>query len=83
MNVELTTILISVGSAVAGWFLRHWGIVGGNAGAPQSRPAPGGAVPPAPVSTDLRSELRALVAEEIQRGLAALEGRLAGGTKGS
>lgn len=65
-------LVLSLVSGLVGWGIRHFGIIAPANAAPQSRPAAGGTSPPAPAQADWRAELRQLIAEEIQRGLAAL-----------
>ena len=74
MTIE--SLLIPILSAVIGWTLRHYGVIAPSAQAPQTRPAAGGTVSSAPAQGDFREFLRAVVREEIEKGIAYLSGRL-------
>ena len=69
-------ILFALGSAAAGWALRHWGILAPSQGAPQPSRVGPATGPVLPGEADLKGLLRSLIAEEVQKGVVYLESRL-------
>lgn len=72
--MELSTIGISVASAVVGWLLRHYGFVGGTPLAPPA--APSSPPPAAVIAPAVGASIADLVRAELEAFATRVEARL-------
>jgi hypothetical protein len=73
----METLLVPLISAAIGWAIRHFSVIAPAISTPQTSPAGAGTVPAPSALQDLPSLIASIVSQEVQKGLARLEARLA------